>query len=693
MRIARTLILSMGVLSLVFVIGFGCSSGDTFGPVSPEQPGLTGASGGSHSCWGFYQFVCDSQTETIDIIPLREAYMHLNALPFLEPPALVNLSLESLEFNEDLIEADIGLRHPFLGLDEFSGFDVSGIVISNGSYSGYSDTDINIAGPGDFYLANADGHARWWNPEEFPVNDGTMFAYNDGLLGAPDSLFDFNSTINGYKYFADGLDPDDPVTDMNTANRGLFSAGQKNIRHYTLDMGTAGLIFNYAIDACWVFPDGPSPWVAPDDFAPEANRIEPYLVDVTETVNTLWHDGSSFGGQLSLDIDIYDWYNIDQDWLRVESPGAFTSADLTMPVDGNEQYSTFHADFTTVTLDSSDDLMILITAFTEDYGFQDFIPGVTTAAYKVHYAEVSDEPSGPAPTAVADSIPLIGFTNFDGDFIGSGTIGTVTLYEWDFEGDGIYDWSSPTTGDTTHAYTLEADYDATLKASNGSNFTTDSVGIRMIDPLPVISNGNFWAWSGDPPTWDDWTLVEGGKYGNFVHSAEDSDIYKHYVHLLRTNSYNDGGQSRLTQDLNADVSEYDHLYFNVFFRLVTQSCPGDGWWAVHGGWGDFPAAVFIFYLNQNYEERFVCYGWLIDDATTQYNYVWEWDTSDFHDKHPGCADYQYEANVPLNVWQERKSIDLMSLGVDAPSEITTIWIWTNGWDYQTDWVLPWFSDH
>ena len=418
MGITHTLKLSIGVLLFVFIIGVGCSSGTTFDPVSPEQPGLTRASGGNHSCWGFYQFVCDPEAGTIDIIPLREAYMHLNALPFLEPPALVNLTLESLEFNGDLIEADIGLRHPFLGLDEFSGFDVCGIVFSNGAYTGYSDTDINISGPGDFYLVNADGHARWWNPEEFPVNQGTMFSYNDGLLGAPNNFANYDATLNGYKYFADGLEPNDPVTALDTANRGLFSAGQKNIRHYTLNMGTAGLIFNYAIDACWVFPDGDPPWVAPDDFPPEANRIEPYLVDVTETLNTLWHDGTDFGGQLSLDINIYDWFNLDQDWLRVESPGAFTSVDLTTPTGGGEEYSTFHADFTTVTLDSSNDLMVLITAFTEDEDFQGFITGSTTAAYKMYYADVDDEPSGPAPTAVADSIPLIGFTNFDGDFIG-----------------------------------------------------------------------------------------------------------------------------------------------------------------------------------------------------------------------------------------------------------------------------------
>ncbi len=48
---------------------------------------------------------------------------HLNVQPFLEPPPLVNLTLESLDFPDYYtIDADIGLRHPF---EEplFTGFD------------------------------------------------------------------------------------------------------------------------------------------------------------------------------------------------------------------------------------------------------------------------------------------------------------------------------------------------------------------------------------------------------------------------------------------------------------------------------------------------------------------------------------------------------------------------------------------
>ena len=160
-------------------------------------------------------------------------------------------------------------------------------------------------------LLNPDGYSRWWNPAEFPSN-GTIFGYTDGLLGAPDSVGDFSATLNGYKYFCDDLDdPDDPLTDVTLENRGLFSAGQKNVRHYTIEMGDEGLVFNYAVDASWVFPQGDPPWSAPDDFAPSANRPEAWFINVTEVENTLWNDGTAGGGDLSLSIDVYDWFNAE----------------------------------------------------------------------------------------------------------------------------------------------------------------------------------------------------------------------------------------------------------------------------------------------------------------------------------------------------------------------------------------------
>ncbi len=374
---------------LIVVIIAGCSSGGGT-PLLPGN-GTNADHSRSHGIMGLWQFTANPAEGTLAFVPVRVSEMHVNVLPFLEPPPLLNLTLESVEFNGNIIETDIGLRHPFLGLTEFTGFDVCGILISSGSVSGFDDPDLRMAGEGDTRLLNPDGYSRWWNPAEFPVNDGTMFAYNDGLLGAPDSFADYNATLNGYKYFCDDLTADDPLSVIDPASRGVFSPGQKNIRYYTLDLGTAGLIFNYAVDACWTFPEGSSPWSVPDDFPEGANRKEAWRVDVTETDNTLWNDGVGSGGNLSLSIDVYDWFNAGMNTVKIESPDSFTIAASALPTGGGAGYSTYEIEIMDATPDEGS-IDILISVESEAAGYGGLLPGETVTAYFLYSATVVVEP-------------------------------------------------------------------------------------------------------------------------------------------------------------------------------------------------------------------------------------------------------------------------------------------------------------
>ena len=358
----------------------------------PDEPAKAIESASeSHFCWGLWQFIADPVSETLDVIQLRTGNLHLNALPFLEPPPLVNLTLDSIQFNGDIIEADIGLRHPFLGLDEFTGFDVCGILITNGSYSGYNDPNIIMAGEGDTYLVNPDGYSRWWNPAEFPQN-GTMFSYTDGLLGAPDSHADYNSTINGYKFYCDDLpDPDAPVSDVGPASRCVFSAGQKNVRHFTIKMGD-GLIFNYAVDASWRFPNGGPPFTVPDDFGPQANRPEAWNIEVSDTVNTLWNDGSSSGGDLTLSMDVWDHYNAGINTVWADSPGNFDYIVSDTTVGGGEGYSTYEIEITGAT-PAPDGIDILIGVECDESDYQGLGPVGPITAYFMTSITVAGQPS------------------------------------------------------------------------------------------------------------------------------------------------------------------------------------------------------------------------------------------------------------------------------------------------------------
>ena len=139
---------SATILAIVIAVSVGCSSANT-DISTPARPTSDYADQPSHYILGVYHFTIDKAAGTLDVEPIRSGDIHLNALVFLEPPALVNLTLDSLIFNGNTIDADIGLRHPFLGMTEFTGFDVCGILISHGSISGFTDAKLVLPGKDD----------------------------------------------------------------------------------------------------------------------------------------------------------------------------------------------------------------------------------------------------------------------------------------------------------------------------------------------------------------------------------------------------------------------------------------------------------------------------------------------------------------------------------------------------------------
>lgn len=384
------------LLAIAIVFAYGCSGGGSNTPLIPDagdiSPLEAAVGSDSHTNWGLWQFVCDPAAETLDIIQLRTGTIHLNALKFVNTPPYVYLTIESLGFSGNIVDVDIGLRHSFLGLNQFTGFDVKGILISDGSLNGFTDPDVNIPGMGDTRLLNPDGYTRWWNPNEFPDN-GTIFGYMDGVLGQPYDIAGFTATVNGYKYFCDDLDdPDDPLSDIDISNRGVFSAGQKNVRHYTIEMSSGGLVFNYAVDANWKFPVGSPPYQAPDDFSELANQPETYRISISELDNSLYYDPvEGAGGDLHLSIDVYDWFDADLHTVKAEWPGFAPQAASSGPVNGGIGYSTYEVELIDCTPTAAGEQDILLTIECESLNYQDFIPDTVTSAYFMHTTEVADE--------------------------------------------------------------------------------------------------------------------------------------------------------------------------------------------------------------------------------------------------------------------------------------------------------------
>jgi len=77
-------------------------------------------------------------------------------------------------------------------------------------------------------------------------------------------------------------------------------------------------------------------------------------------------------------------------------------------------------------------------------------------------------------------------------FSGAGTDedGTITKYEWDFDGDGVFEWSSTENGRELNIYNNEGTYTATLRVTDNEGFTgTDTVEITISEKKIQIDDG------------------------------------------------------------------------------------------------------------------------------------------------------------------------------------------------------------
>ncbi|MFH1676331.1 MAG: hypothetical protein ABIC40_04825 [bacterium] len=315
---------------IIFVLAFSVlflisCSGDNAGVVMPEvsNPALANGSDqntpASRQLWGFYDVSLNTVTGETEIVPLRAVEFTANVTRFLQPPAgkLKNLGIKVIDTSQyldsGLIDVDVTLTHPFPGLDTYTGFDVMGVFIHNGDTSSQYDGSVLIGLTGDSgRLLNADGYTRWYNPSEFPAK--SMFGYIEGALG--NKGMNFTATVNGYKYFCDGLGNADALADFLHSpdildSRGMFRSTSANTRRYELqfpmDSGSPVLTFQYAVVANWEPPVPDPPQNVPGDFPPGANSHEPFYLTVEDNGSTLYYSGGTGGGTLRVKAELFDW--------------------------------------------------------------------------------------------------------------------------------------------------------------------------------------------------------------------------------------------------------------------------------------------------------------------------------------------------------------------------------------------------
>ncbi len=265
----------MMLVFLVIAACTGCAGSDQ--PVSPQtaavQTSLYSEPITNHQFWGYWEGYIPETHDSIELVPVRGAGIHLNTRRMMEDTVCTDcIAVTNVEVDPSgqILRADIQLTHPYPGVDKFTGFDVRAVVISDGSmYFPGLDAMVPHVSTGDFTLINPDGYTRLWNTIEFPPGSGPLpiLEYSEGKFATPG---DFTGTVNPYIKYS--MDP-----------RDHFPAGGSIIKTMEFNLVPGSIKFGYAIDASWASPLADPVTNIWTDFPPSANALEPGVLSYIQT--------------------------------------------------------------------------------------------------------------------------------------------------------------------------------------------------------------------------------------------------------------------------------------------------------------------------------------------------------------------------------------------------------------------------
>lgn len=136
---------------------------------------------------------------------------------------------------------------------------------------------------------------------------------------------------------------------------------------------------------------------------------------------------------------------------------------------------------------------------TNEVGARDFTRTFTTPGTRNARLEIRNDKqqttsatieivvSGTPPTATASVNPSNGAIPLAVTFTGTGTPGSnpISKYEWDFQGDGVFDFTSATTGSTTFNYATAGVFNAVFRVTDTAGLTaTAAATTTAIRPGP-----------------------------------------------------------------------------------------------------------------------------------------------------------------------------------------------------------------
>jgi hypothetical protein len=273
-------LLLVAVLSLL-TAGCAGNHGNLTPPlISDDSPQLSAQSGAPDSerynLWGNWSLFFDDTHTKVDAVPVRSGRFHLNATKFLEDYCSNCLQIYGIHKNGDgTVDMTVQVTHPFQDHPEYTGFDVKGIIMFNGTHTvpwwsksifPYGTIDdlhyfyVSWAEVGDPELLNQDGYTVRWSPWWDSGSDLPIFKYWEGKYTNGTPTANLNAYVNFY-------------TDE---ERHMFRTNGSVQREYHLSLPPGPIVAGYAIEACWE-PPTVTPVTDPlNDFPVSANQEEPY---------------------------------------------------------------------------------------------------------------------------------------------------------------------------------------------------------------------------------------------------------------------------------------------------------------------------------------------------------------------------------------------------------------------------------
>ncbi len=487
--------------------------------------------------WGFWKVSIgdDGQAE---VVYQHSTAMHFNVIRLLEVNPCTNcLTLSNIHFYPDNeIEVDLSLKHPFPGADKFSGFDVRGIFITNSDYTFPASGRSVSLGNGNPLLMNPDGYTALFNPTDFPegVAPFPMLGYIKGKYCKSDVL---TATLNPF------------IAYKKEAPRRIFYCGEGSTETLRIYSENLPFEFGYAVDANWVPVDGQVTDPV-NDFPPEANAIEAYELNVV--IENTYLD-TSVGSFAPIQVLVFDHQGLDTiSSVTVEVPGLFNDTVGVNHVgqigDGFLFAGTLTNELGAVLGEYPLLVRINDTAVDGNLGQID--------AWQVASVEIETQTSSnPIAIAGADTyiqIPEVPVHFFDdGSYDPDG--GTIQLYEWDWDNDGIYE----KTGSEADRFWEEAGvYYVQFRVTDDEGETDE-----LDEPLEIIIDSGL---------------------GNLTGVVRDGENYEPITGVLAETD--DGGYQ-------SDTTEEDGIYSLIVLPpgqvSVDFSCPGyipaTGWFEIFPG--------------------------------------------------------------------------------------------------------------